>query len=107
MTITLELTPEEERRVAQARAAGVDVDALLKGTLSRLPDAADTIGTLTPEQAAQAKANEPAVRLLQQWREEDAAMTDEEGEQAEADWQEPKANLNANRAATGERPLVP
>jgi hypothetical protein len=34
-------------------------------------------------------------------------MPAQEAEQAEADWRELQAGLNANRAATGERPLFP
>jgi hypothetical protein len=55
--------------------------------------------------AAPDAENEAMIRLLQQWSAEDAAMTPEEAQQAEADWQDLKANLNANRAASGERPL--
>jgi len=34
-------------------------------------------------------------------------MTEEEAAVAEAEWEELKANLNANRRATGERLLFP
>lgn len=37
MTITIELTQDEERRVAEARSRGLDVDALLKGLIGALP----------------------------------------------------------------------
>ncbi len=49
--------------------------------------------------------NGALIALLQQWREEDNAMTEEEAEQADRDLAEFKANMNANRAVTGERPV--
>jgi hypothetical protein len=42
MTLTLELTPEEARIVEQARAQGMDVNALLHDILARL---AEQVGT--------------------------------------------------------------
>jgi len=46
--------------------------------------------------------NQAGIDLLQQWREEDAAMTEAEKEQADRELEEFKRNMNANRAATGE-----
>jgi hypothetical protein len=38
VTLSLELTPEEERHVEGARARGINVDALLKGVIASLPE---------------------------------------------------------------------
>ncbi len=37
MTLVIELTPEEERRLQSARARGIDPAAILKGILASLP----------------------------------------------------------------------
>ncbi len=41
MTLTIELTPEEERRIREAEAKGIDVTALFKGILAGLSDGKD------------------------------------------------------------------
>lgn len=41
MTLTIELTPEEEQRVHAAQAIGVDVQAAIHNTLAALPMAPD------------------------------------------------------------------
>jgi hypothetical protein len=45
--------------------------------------------------------------LLAQWAAEDATDDPEELARRDAEWDELKANLNANRAAIGERLLFP
>ena len=45
MTLTINLTPELEKRVKRARENGIDVDALLKGVISALPDRDPTTET--------------------------------------------------------------
>ena len=92
MTITLDLGPDTEA-VLREKAADVGLDVV--AYLCRLIET----------EAEPDAENEAVIRLLEQWRAEDAAMTPEQAEQAEADWEELKANLNANRAATRERPL--
>jgi len=47
-----------------------------------------------------------ARKLFAEWAAEDAGLTDAELAEAERDWEELKANINANRAATGERPVL-
>lgn len=37
MTLTIELTPEEARRVEEARRNGVDVDAILRQSIANIP----------------------------------------------------------------------
>jgi hypothetical protein len=89
MTLTLDLTPQEQRRVQEAKARGIDVQALLKGVIMSLPDT-------TEDRTAE---------LFAQWAAEDASMTPEEIAAEQADWEEFKANVNATRAETGERPI--
>ena len=96
MTLILKLTPEEEARVeAEARRAGLSAEEY---ALSRLF-------------GKNAEASLPAVRpgslveLFSQWQEEDATGDSGELARRDAELQELKANLNANRVATGERPL--
>jgi hypothetical protein len=48
--------------------------------------------------------NQAAIALIESWIEEDAAG---DPEAQEAEWEDFKAALNANRAAAGESPLFP
>jgi hypothetical protein len=51
MTLTIELTPEEERRLRSAQAKGIDVTAIFKGILTGLSeDTAPLYETATPEE---------------------------------------------------------
>jgi hypothetical protein len=99
MTIILELTPEEQARLRdKAARLGLDESAYLR----RLVDA-DT----APARPTGPPPGDNTLALLQEWREESARMTPEEAEQARAEWEELKAGLNAERAATGERLIFP
>lgn len=89
MTLTLELTPQEECRVREAKARGIDVQTLLKGVIASLPEPIED------------RTNE----LFAQWEAEDATDDPAEIEAAERELAEFKANINANRALTGERPI--
>ena len=51
--------------------------------------------------------NAAAIALLRSWREQDATDDPDEIRQAEEDLAEFKRNMNANRAATGERLAYP
>ena len=51
--------------------------------------------------------NAAAIALLKSWREQDATDDPEEIRQAEEELAEFKRNMNANRAATGERLVYP
>jgi hypothetical protein len=92
MTLTIELTPEEERRLQAARAKGIDIQALLKGVIAALPDSPEMVEDRTEE-------------LFAQWEREDATDDPAEIEAAERELAEFKAAINANRALTGERPV--
>ena len=90
MTLTIELTPEEERRIQNAQAKGFDVAAMIKGFLAGLPQAEEEDRTLA---------------LFAQWRAEDVTDDPEELARRDAELEEFKANINANRAACGEEPV--
>lgn len=92
MTLTLELTPDEERRLQGARTKGIDVLTLLKGVIASLPEVSATSADRTAE-------------LFAQWDSEDAEMTPEDVAEAQTDWKSFQDNLNAHRALTGEEPL--
>jgi hypothetical protein len=60
----------------------------------------DTMPVIDAENAA-------AIALLKAWREQDATDDPEEVRKAEEELAEFKRNMNANRAATGERLVYP
>ncbi len=99
MTLTLELTPETEKRLAEeaARRGQSPTDTALRFVEEAL---------LKPPAAPDAE-NQAFIDLLRQWREEDASMTPEEADQAEREFEEFKTNMNANRAAEGRPPVYP
>ncbi len=103
MTVTLELTPAEEARLAEAvRLTGLPPDEAAHSVLAEhLPPSHTEVaeGRLQPRGTAAA--------LLRRWREEDATDDPDEIRRAEKELAELKRNLNANRAATGERLLFP
>lgn len=92
MTLTLELTPQEGRRLQAAQAKGTDVLTMLKGVIASLPDAPKSEQDQTSE-------------LFAQWDKEDLEMTPSEIADAQAEWEETKNSLNAARALNGEEPL--
>ncbi|MBI3946117.1 MAG: hypothetical protein HY321_09380 [Armatimonadetes bacterium] len=93
MTVTIDLPPGAQARLERtARARGVDV----AGCARQIIEAGLATG---PHQAL--------ADLVQAWREEDMMADRAERNAREAEWQELKSNLNANRAAAGERVLFP
>jgi hypothetical protein len=132
MTLTIELNPDEEARLASAAAsAGLEPAALARKLLAeRLPGlpagAADSNGSagMSPQEKVrallakwQAQDNTPIVAgpvallpgetttqaLFRKWDEEDARMTDEEREAAERLWEEFQQGVNETRDALGMR----
>jgi hypothetical protein len=86
MTLTIELTPDAERRLRRnASAQGKSVQEYLQSVISELPEAPEPTG-------AQA-----LVELFKQWAEEDARLTPEEAAKEDAEWDEIEANIQANR----------
>jgi hypothetical protein len=92
MTLVLDLTPEEERHLEEARRRGFDVVAMLKGVIAGLP-------------AAPQIEEDQTEQLLERWATEDATDDPEEIAAAERDLAAFKADMNTNRALSGERPV--
>ena len=92
-----EFSEELQRAISTAFQPMVD-QTLKHGTEEQL-------AALLPKVPPTRTRNQAGIDLLNQWREEDAAMTEVEKEQADRDLEELKRNLNANRAAAGEEPL--
>jgi hypothetical protein len=65
----------------------------------------EQLAALLPKMPPTRMRNQAGIDLLQRWQEEDAAMTEEEKDQADRDLEDLKRNLNANRTAAGEEPL--
>jgi len=127
----LTLTPDQERKLkAKAARAHKSMDAVLDDLLSDNteilngatypifsphdnPGAAHIMQEALADNLLQAAKPAPdaeslaLIAMLRQWREEDAAMSEEELEESEKDWQELKANFNENRRRNGEEPLFP
>ena len=105
MKVTLDLTPDEGARLlAAAGVTGIDLLAAIRDPehhpakpAPSLPSPSATpANSVDPENAA-------AIALLRQWMEDDASDDPEEIRKADAEVEELRRNLNANRAATGER----
>ncbi|MBI3946548.1 MAG: hypothetical protein HY321_11560 [Armatimonadetes bacterium] len=94
MTLTVELTPEEEARLAAAaRSQGIGVEECVRKLLAKhLPPA---------------KPGQATLDLLARWLDEDATDDPEEIRKAEEEWEEFKRNINETRAAAGARIVFP
>ena len=46
MTLTLELTPEQEERLKEARAQGIDVESVFQGALTQTLDYLESVADL-------------------------------------------------------------
>src|SRR5215218_8027557 len=93
MTLTIELTPDMTTRLREAaRRQGLETPEYARRLIeTHLPDAKGLA----------------LASLMQQWIEEDAAVSPEESARRDAEWEELKSNLNAHRADTGGRLLFP
>ena len=65
MILTLNLTPEEERRVEQARRKGIDVDAMLHEVIAGLPP--DAIEPEMPRNGTELVARWQADGVIGAW----------------------------------------
>ncbi len=87
MTLTIELSPDEEAALScAAEAKGMAPDEYARRVL------AGELG-----RAAQRIKNQAAIELLHRWREEAAAMSDEEAQEAEIEWREMMRDLDEHR----------
>jgi hypothetical protein len=108
----LTLTPEQERRVKTlAERKQKPVEVVLDELLPKEATTTQTKPKRTPAElaeyvaqlrAAQRPKNQGALDLLERWREEDAAMTEEEKEKADQDLNDLLAGLQANRTRIGD-----
>ena len=102
MTLTIELTPEDEAKLCLvARTRGMNpTDLARKLVFENLP--------LVPQgETKEADGEVPTIALFRKWDEEDANMTPEEIEEAQREWEQFKRNMNAERIRAGSRPLYP
>jgi hypothetical protein len=90
MTLTIELTPEQDQQLqAAARHEGIGTAELAQKLVTeRLPSL-----------SAQAEEQDPTLALFAQWEQEDADMTPEEIEQERLLWEEFQKDINATRQA--------
>lgn len=96
MTITLDLAPDVGAILeARARAQGQPLEEYLRSALEGLASA-----TRPDKQKA-------AIALLASWRAEDATDDPVELARRDAELEEFKANMNANRAEEGRGPVYP
>lgn len=94
MTLTIEFAPQTEAWLSeQADRLGVPP--------------AEVVKKLVDEQASASTDEIPAaaVALLDRWFEEDATNDPDTLRKADEEYGQLKRSLNANRAATGERPV--
>src|SRR5438445_491108 len=98
MTLTIELNPDEELRLAAAaRHAGVDPAELARRlVVEHLPS---IMGSGDEE--------DPTLALFAQWEAEDAQMTPAEIEEARREFEEFNQSVNAERTRAGARPIYP
>jgi hypothetical protein len=101
MRLTIDLSPQLSARLTEAaRSRGVDpaelVESIVTDNLPPLAEAAIVKPVIDAENAA-------AIAWLEQRMAEDATDDPEEIRKADEEVAELRRNLNANRAATGER----
>lgn len=107
MTLNIDFTPQETAWLnAEAQQQGLPPAEIVKRLIdaqlaaSAMPTPVRSAPTLTAEQEA-------AIALLTSYLETEATDDPEEIRQAEEELEEFKRNMNANRAATGERLVYP
>ena len=93
MTITIELTPSQEARLAaEAQREGSDPAKVVERlVLDHLPALSAATG------------RDPMLALFAKWDEEDAGMTSAEVSEENRTWEEFKTNINPARDTAGAR----
>ena len=94
MTLTIQLTPSEEARLAAAAAR----EGLALADLARR-----VLTEHLPPVAQNGEPEDPTLALFAQWEREDATMTPEEVADENRQWEELKGNLNQERDRAGAR----
>ena len=109
MTLTIELTPQEEAWLHdQATKYGLQPAEIVKRLVDeRLPRRNASSPPPEPETRAVDAENAATIALLDSWLREDATDDPEEIRKAEEDLREFKRNMNAPRKENGERLLFP
>lgn len=96
MTLTIDLSAEEERRLrADARRKGLGLQECARQVLSQY----------LPAVPARQAEDDPTLALFAEWADEDAHMTPAEAEEEERLWEEFMDDINASRQAMGMRLL--
>jgi hypothetical protein len=96
MTLMIELSPDEQARLAAAaKQEGVAPAELARKVLT------DHL----PPLGAEPQPEDPTLALFRQWAEEDATRTPEEAAQENELWAQFLTNVNETRAALGIRKL--
>jgi len=100
------LTPEQERKIKtiaqrKQKPAEAVLDDLLAQEAGERTDIAEYVAQ---RRAAQRIKNQRAIDLLDKWKEEDAAMTEEERDIAAEQLNTLLSNLQANRTRIGDDP---
>jgi hypothetical protein len=95
MTVTIDLTPAEEARLTEAarRTGLAPAEAARKLVTEHLP----------PEPTVKREVSGTAAALLRGWLRDEATDDPAQIQKAQEELDEFKRNINANRAATGER----
>lgn len=87
----------------------VDVPRAVEERLVRAAAACDmepwALAAMLIQRGLPESKGEALAALMDDWLAEDATDDDDELTRRDAEWNEHRTNLNANRAATGERPL--
>ncbi|MFN3648945.1 MAG: hypothetical protein ACK47B_05125 [Armatimonadota bacterium] len=96
MTLKLELTPDDEARLARAaRDQGLSVEEVARRLLAE---------HLPPLEQLN-EDSDPTLALLAQWDREDAHLTPDEVAEERRLWNDFKRNVNAERERAGSRRL--
>src|SRR5437016_14666341 len=98
MTLTLELDPNEEVRLAAAARQ----EGLAPAELARR-----LVVEHLPSVTENSEEEDPTLALFAQWEKEDAQMTPAEIEEARREFEEFKQGINAERARAGARLIYP
>jgi hypothetical protein len=98
MTLTLELDPNEEVRLAAAARR----EGLAPAELARR-----LVVEHLPSVAENSAEEEPTLALFAQWEKEDAQMAPAEIEESRREFEEFKQGINAERARAGARLIYP
>ena len=109
MTLTIELTPQEEAWLhEQAAKNGLLPAEILKQLVDeRLLPRGESLPQPEPTARASDAENAATIALLDSWLLEEATDDPEEIRHAEEELREFKRNMNAPRKASGERLLFP